>query len=292
MGFGARWSKWIDSCIRSAHFSVILNGSPKGFFKSSRGLRQGDPLSPLLFLLIGEALSKMLIRGHDQGILRGLSMPGLTHPLTHIQFVDDILKFSQPSPQYVNHLRTALHCFEAVSGLCINMGKSKLLGINVNTDTLLSSAIILGCQTQSFPTTFVGLPLAYLSFGGRLTLIKATLMNLPLYYMSLFECPVLVLNAIDKIRRDFLWFGKWSWRLATEKEALWSSIIKGKYGSSPGNWWTKDSSFYKASHIWKSILCAKGPVIQNCAFQLGNGSSIHFWGRSLGGGRHPQTPVS
>ncbi|XP_058082343.1 uncharacterized protein LOC131230434 [Magnolia sinica] len=138
----------------------MLNGSPKGFFKSSRGLRQGDPLSPLQFLIIGEALSKMLSTGQEKGILKGIIMPGIPNPITHIQFANDTPIFSEVAEVYISNLRTAIFCFEAVSGLRINLFKSKLFGINISDERIRHFADCLGCSSGSLPSTFVGLPLS------------------------------------------------------------------------------------------------------------------------------------
>ena len=71
MGFGSKWIQWIRTCISTVRFSIMINGSPSGFFGNSRGIRQGDPLSPLLFLLVMEVLSRMLRRTEEVGLIRG-----------------------------------------------------------------------------------------------------------------------------------------------------------------------------------------------------------------------------
>ena len=67
MGFGAKWISWIQWCIGTVSFSILINGTPSGFFQSSRGLRQGDPLSPYLFVIVMEALSCLLKRAKGGG---------------------------------------------------------------------------------------------------------------------------------------------------------------------------------------------------------------------------------
>ena len=74
MRFGSKWISWMRACTSIIRFSVIVNGSPTGFFESSRGLRQGDPLSPLLFLLIMEVLSHMLKRSVERGFIMGFQV--------------------------------------------------------------------------------------------------------------------------------------------------------------------------------------------------------------------------
>ena len=70
-GFGDKWRAWIAFCISTARYSVLVNGEPAGFFSSSRGIRQGDPLSPLLFVNIVEALSSMMVEVEARGWLQG-----------------------------------------------------------------------------------------------------------------------------------------------------------------------------------------------------------------------------
>lgn len=90
-GFGGKWCSWIAHCISSVRFLVLVNGSPNGSFSNSCGLRQGDPLSPLLFVFVMEALSRMISAAVNGGLLEGLKVGNAT--FFHLLFADDTLIF-------------------------------------------------------------------------------------------------------------------------------------------------------------------------------------------------------
>ena len=77
-------------CITSANFAVLINGTPSKFFTTSRGIRQGCPLSPLLFSLVIEGLSLLIADARDNGLIKGIKISS-TFVLTHLLFVDDVI---------------------------------------------------------------------------------------------------------------------------------------------------------------------------------------------------------
>jgi hypothetical protein len=102
MGFGSKWKMWIRTCISTVRFFIMVNGSPSGFFGSSRRIRQGDPLFPLLFFLVMEVLSRILHRTEEAGLIRGfkagkLSEVGLS--ISHLLFADDTIVFCDADPE-------------------------------------------------------------------------------------------------------------------------------------------------------------------------------------------------
>ncbi|KAL4308915.1 hypothetical protein GQ457_01G015960 [Hibiscus cannabinus] len=93
MVFGQNWRPWVNMCISSASISVLINGVPFSMFNIKRGLRQGCPLSPLLFNLVAEALSVLICSAIDKGILKGVSIGEIGFPMSDIQFADDLILF-------------------------------------------------------------------------------------------------------------------------------------------------------------------------------------------------------
>ena len=126
MGFGWRWVNWIKWCITIASFLVLVNGSLEGFFKSSKGLRQGDPLSPYLFVLGMEVFSILIDKVIAEGFLSGFKLAnrmGEMVQITHLLFADDTLVFCRDSKEQMAHLSWILVWFEAFSSLNINLEK-------------------------------------------------------------------------------------------------------------------------------------------------------------------------
>ena len=214
-------------------FSVLVNGSTADFFGSSRGLRQENPLSPLLFLVMMEVFSRMVKRMEGVGLLSGFKADGRRgrrECVSHLLFADDTILFCDAEVEQVLHVQPLLLCFQAVTGLKVNVAKSELVPIGeVNNVHVLAK--IFGCRVGALPMTYLGMPLGashkspsiwnpilekiqwklagwkklYLSKGGRLTRLKSTLSSLPTYFLSLFTIPTHVANKIEKLQRDFLW---------------------------------------------------------------------------------------
>jgi hypothetical protein len=162
--FGERWCSWIKHCISSVRFSVLINGSSSGFFGSSRGVRQGDLLSPFLFVLVMEAFSRMISAIYSRGLISGFSV-GTREvdqvEVSHLLFADDTLVFCGADASQISHMGTLLVCFEAVSELKVNLSKSALVPVS-SLDDVDQLAGQLGCGTTVLPLKYLGLPLGAL----------------------------------------------------------------------------------------------------------------------------------
>ncbi|GKA72771.1 RNA-directed DNA polymerase, eukaryota [Tanacetum coccineum] len=199
-GFGERWCGWIRGCLKSARGSIIVNGSPTEEFQFYKGLKQGDPL--LRFYL--SWLWKLYISRFKEW-------------------------WMQWSDANIDTLVLVLECFHRVSGMRINMNKSKLMRVSVEDDKVAIAASKIGCLTFKTPFSYLGSKVGgqmyriqswnevvdrvsarlskwkmkTLSIGGRLTLLKSVLGSMPIYHMSIFKDPMRVLQRLESIRSHF-----------------------------------------------------------------------------------------
>ncbi|RVX11281.1 LINE-1 reverse transcriptase-like [Vitis vinifera] len=139
----------------------LLNGVPAGFFPSTRGLRQGDPLSPYLFVMGMEVLDVLIRRAVEGGYISGCNIRGGSRTslnISHLFFVDDTIVFCEASKEQVSHLSWILFWFEAASGLRINLAKSEIIPVG-DVEDILELAAELGGKVGSLPSHYLGLPL-------------------------------------------------------------------------------------------------------------------------------------
>ncbi|GJX54884.1 RNA-directed DNA polymerase, eukaryota [Tanacetum coccineum] len=252
-GFGSRWRNWIQSCLKSSRGSILVNGSPTSEFQFYKGLKQGGPLSSLLFILIMESLHLSFHNVTTAGLFNGISLDP-NFQLSHLFYADDVVFFGQWSESNLSTIIQVMDCFFRASGLRINLHKSKLIGIAVDSSLVDDAANKIGCMAIKLPFSYLGINIGdrmsrikawdnvinnvlcllskwkmkSFSIGGRLTLLKAVLGLTPLYYMSMFKVPIQVLKKLESILCHFfngvdpnvrkMTFVKWNNVLASKEK--------------------------------------------------------------------------
>ncbi|XP_071708772.1 uncharacterized protein [Rutidosis leptorrhynchoides] len=298
MGFGVKWCKRILACLKLAIISILINGSPTREFSMGRGVRQGDPLSPFLFILAAEGLNILTKAAVNRGLFRGVEIGRDKVVVSHFQYADDTMFLGEWSTTNARNLFKILKCFELSSGLKVNFHKSYLYGVGVDWGDVESLANRMGCQAGKFPFMYLGLPIGArmkkvgdwypviekfknrlsewkmrtLSFSGRLVLLKSVFNSIPLYYFALFRAPPCVLKLLESMRRSFFWGGD------LEGSKIFIYGIDGGLRLSDG------LAHRSASSIWQNIICA-GNIIEDfripfkASFKksIGDGSSTSFW---------------
>ncbi|KAK9095318.1 hypothetical protein Scep_026787 [Stephania cephalantha] len=251
-GFGIKWRQWMRGCISSVTYSILINGNPRGRIKAQRGLRQGDPLSPSLFILVADILGRMLDRAKESGVAKGIEVGRERIQISHLQFVDDSLLFATGQDDSLYRMVEVVQTFCVISGLQLNMDKCLLAGINMDEQIVRQKARSIGCGEGSWPMKYLGMPLGgsplkktfwdpviqkighrieswkggWMSRGGRLTMLQAVLSAIPTYFLSLFEIPKGVAKKVEGMMKRFLWStmgdGKPSYLVA------WNTVTKPK----------------------------------------------------------------
>lgn len=123
MGFKGNFIGWIQSCISSFSLATLVNGVSSLLFGSTRGLRQGDPLSPILFVIVMEGLTSLLEYSEAQGKIKALGKNECA--INHLFFANDVMIFSKASEYWVKQVKGVLLSFSNTSGLQMNLEKAK-----------------------------------------------------------------------------------------------------------------------------------------------------------------------
>jgi len=212
------------SLISSTFFSVLINDIPSTTFHPSHGIRQGDPLSPFMFVIMAEGLGRSIRSAQQSLHLKGLSFHN-SPAFTHQQFVDDKMLFGYPSVQEACQLKTLLTDFLEASRASINHSKSQTFFFHTPSITQSTILCILGFSSVKLPSSYLGALLIAsalkhsswrillenlearlsswthisLNMASRLVLIKAVLQAMPLYLFSILAAPKGVLKEIKTI---------------------------------------------------------------------------------------------
>jgi hypothetical protein len=214
--------------------SVLVNGSPTEEINIQKGLKQGDPLAPFLFLLVAEGLGGLMKKAVASSLFSGFQIGNSDLSISHLQYADDTLCVGEASICNLWALKAILRGFELVSGLKVHFWKSNLMGVNVSDHFLRVASAFLNCRIDSIPFKYLGLPVGasprrastwdplinslkkrlgswnnkYVSLGGRIVLLNSVLNAIPIFYLSYMKIPVVVWKKILRIQREFLWGGR------------------------------------------------------------------------------------
>ncbi|XP_071705147.1 uncharacterized mitochondrial protein AtMg01250-like [Rutidosis leptorrhynchoides] len=126
----------MEECLKSASISILVNGSPTNEFSLEKGVRQGDPLSPYLFIMVAEGLNLLIKRAIDVGLIKGVEVRNENILVSHLQYADDTIFFGEWSRRNACNVMKLLKCFEKLSGLKVNFLKSCMHGMGVNDDSI------------------------------------------------------------------------------------------------------------------------------------------------------------
>jgi len=229
MGFGRRWRDWISALLSTASTKILLNGRPGARICHARGLRQGDPLSPMLFVLVMEVLNGLIRFADQNGYLSHL--PSKAAGCRASLYADDLVVFLAPVQGDVDVMKEMLRIFGHASGLFTNMDKSVATPIQCSTEQLQLFVSRFGCQIAHFPCRYLGVPLSVhklsrseelplinsvaniipawkgnlLNIAGRATLTVVTLSAIPTHTTIAVCLSPWAVQQIDKKRRAFLW---------------------------------------------------------------------------------------
>ncbi|XP_013608089.1 PREDICTED: uncharacterized protein LOC106314815 [Brassica oleracea var. oleracea] len=305
LGFNPTWTNLIMQCIRTVSYSFLINGSAQGLVKPKRGIRQGDPLSPYIFIMCSEVLSGLCRKAQEEKCLQGIRVATHCPSINHLLFADDTLFFCRTNPKNVSALLKILSLYETASGQRINPQKSGItfshqaplmLKENIKTE--------LGIEKEEGAGKYLGVPehfgrkkrdlftaivdrirqravryaTRYLSSVGKMTLLKSAGDR----GMALVAWNTMVKSKSDGGLgfRDIQSFNdallaKISLRILTSPSCLLARVLAGKY--------FHDQDFLTVqppaacSHGWRGILIGRDLLKEHLGWAIGDGQSALAW---------------
>jgi hypothetical protein len=314
-GFGSTWCDWVMRTVRGGKVAIKTNGMLGPYFTTHKGVRQGDPFSPLLFNLVADGLACMIRKAQDEGLIEGLIPHIIQNGCSCLQYADDTIFLIQDCLEGARNLKFILCLFESMSGLKINFHKSEIYCFGKAKEIEDMYADIFTCPIGNLPMKYLGVSIdnkkinnslwvpmveklekrlagwqgRFLSLGGRLTLLNSCLSNVPLYMLSIYPIPKSVIRKVDIYRRRLLWQGGHQ----TKKYHLvdWASVCSPKNQGGLGVLnleFMNDSLLYKwlwnienSKGLWQKIIASKYIKGKPLIIVKQKQGDSHFWKKIL-----------
>jgi len=214
-GFDPKWREWVKCFVEGGNVGIKVNDQVGSYFQTKKGLRQGDPLSPILFNIVLDMLAIIMSRAKEHGQVKGVVPNLIDGGLSILQYADDTIIFIDHDIEQAKNLKLLLCVFEQLSGLKINFHKSELFCFGDVRDHEYQYSQLFGCNIGSYPFRYLGIPMhfrklsnkdwktvedriekrlsgwkgKFLSVRGRLVQINYVLSSLPMFMLSFFEVP-------------------------------------------------------------------------------------------------------
>jgi hypothetical protein len=232
MGYPIKLVELIMRCISSVTYQIIINGQPSKSFRPERRLRQGDPLSPYLFIMCADVFSGLIHKAATLKEIHGLKVARSAPQLSHLFFADDSLLFTRASTHEATKILSILHTYQQASGQLVNLDKSEAsFSRNVPIEVKNMICNMMGAKAVEAQSRYIGFPIPFgrskkvvfsfvmdrvwkkvkgwkerfLSKAGKETLIKAVAQAIPNYILSCYQMPVGCCNDIDSMLAKFWW---------------------------------------------------------------------------------------
>ncbi|WZZ36966.1 hypothetical protein YC2023_020367 [Brassica napus] len=300
LGFHEKWISWIMVCVTSVSYSFLVNGAPQGKVNTSCGLRQGDPMSPYLFILCAEVLSGLCSKAQEAGALPGIKVAHNCPPINHLLFADDTMFFTLSDQSSCSNLLAILARYERASGQCISTSK---LAITFLSKTPLPAKnrvkLTLSIDKEGGIGKYLGLPehfgrrkrnifnsiidrirqkvlswsTRFLSGAGKEVLLKSILTAIPAYAMSCFRLPGSLCKQIQSILTRFWWDSK-----PDVRKIWWVAWSKLTLPKSLGGLGFRDiecyNQFLLAKIAWRLICDPRSLLVQTLLGKYCQDSSI------------------
>ncbi|KAJ4796754.1 RNA-directed DNA polymerase (reverse transcriptase)-related family protein [Rhynchospora pubera] len=310
-GFPEPFVKWIMMCVSSARFSIVFDGHSDGFIQPTSGLRQGCALSPYIFILCMDVLTRMLMKDTQEGRLKGVRLSNNGPNLNALLYADDLLIFGEASIAEVQRIANILDHFCAISGQRIGHNKSRVWFSRATPENMRNfvltafnvskaspSEIYLGSPVNArSPTHFLplvnkiegklqGWKATFLSQAGKITLIKAVVEPMLLHAISTSAIPKSTLDRIQSLVRSFFWSAKDKRKMSL---IAWKKMTRPKMEGGLGlrDFSTLNLAFNlkccwkmasNSAALW-AIMNARQVLQQHVTWQLGNGSVCGAFGQ-------------